>query len=238
MDDGRRAVHLGQVHDAEAVLPAGLGDHRHGGVDDDGAVAVRGVLVVRDGRARRADARAGHQLPQVAVQRLDDRGDGLRLVPRGGAGQLPHPDRREALDHHPVDRDAGLVLNGQQARLDPGQPGRLVLDVSVDLGPAQLQHAAQLGRADLFGQDGLHLAQGEAEVLQRDDAVQLGQLSGLVEAVSGRSVDGGRAEQADRVVVPQHADRHAAVPSELPDAEHDGPVVPPDTVSGSTRQAA
>ena len=157
----------------------------------------------------------------------------LRLVPGGGAGQLPHPDRRKALDHHPVDRDTALVLDGQQARLDPGQPGRLGLNAIKDLGSAQLEHAAQLGRADLFGQDRLHLLQGEAEVLQRDDAVQLGQLPGLVEAVPVDSINAGRTEQADRVVVPEHADRYAAVPGELPDAEH-GPVVPPDTVSGST----
>jgi len=221
VDDGRRGIHLGQVHDGEAIFPAGLGDDRHRGVDHDGAVAGRRVLVVREGRARRADARAGHQAHELAVQRLDDRRDGLRLVPRGGAGQLTDPDRREALDDDSVDRHAGLVLDAQQPRLDPGQPGRLGLNAIKDLGPAQLEHPAQFGRAHLLGQDGLHLAEGEAEVFQRDDAVQLGELAGLVEAISAGRVDAGRAEQADRVVVPEHADRYAAVPGELADAEHD-----------------
>jgi hypothetical protein len=88
--------------------------------------------------------------------------------------------------------------------------------------------------SSLLGQDRLRLLQGEAQVFQRDDAVQLGELSGLVEAVPGGRVDAGRTEQADRVVVPEHADRYPAVPCELPDAEHDGLVLPPDTVSGST----
>jgi len=63
VDDGRGAVHLGQVHDGEAVITAGLRDNRHGGVDHDGAVTRRRVLVVRESRARRSDARAGHQAP-------------------------------------------------------------------------------------------------------------------------------------------------------------------------------
>ena len=41
VDDGGRAVHLGQIYHAEAILSAGLGDDRHGGVHDDGAVARR-----------------------------------------------------------------------------------------------------------------------------------------------------------------------------------------------------
>ena len=67
MDDGRRGIHLGQVHDGEAMFPAGLGDDRHGGVHHDGAVARWGVFVVREGRSGRADARAGQLLEEVAV---------------------------------------------------------------------------------------------------------------------------------------------------------------------------
>src|SRR6202522_2834434 len=81
---------------------------------------------------------------------------------------------------------------------------------------AQSSSALVAAMSSLLGQDRLHLLQGEAQVFQRDDAVQLGELSGLVEAVPGGRVDAGRTEQADRVVVPEHADRYPAVPCELP----------------------
>src|ERR1700730_17312802 len=47
-------------------------------------------------------------------------------------------------------------------------------------------------------------------LLQRDDAVQLGQLARLIEAVPGSRIHAGRPEQADRVVAPEHPDRDAA----------------------------
>lgn len=72
----------------------------------------------------------------------------------------------------------------------------------MDPGPPQPEHPAQFRRADLLGQDRLDLRQGEAEVLQRDDAVQVGELSGVVEAIPVDRVHAGGPEQADRVVVP------------------------------------
>jgi hypothetical protein len=63
--------------------------------------------------------------------------------------------------------------------------------------------------------------QAEAQVFQCDDPVQLGQLTGIVEAVSGRQVDAGRLKEPDRVVVTQHPHGHPAVPGELPDSKHD-----------------
>jgi hypothetical protein len=168
------------------------------------------------------------------VERLDDRRDRLRLISRGHAGELGHPDRREALDDHSVGRHPGLVLDRHQPRLDPGEPGRLGLDPGLDLRPAQLEHPAQFGRGHLLLEDRLHLLQGEAELLERDDAVQLVQLARLVEAVPRVRVDAGRPDQPDRVVVPEHPDRNAAVPCEFPDAEHDVSGLQPHTVSGST----
>jgi hypothetical protein len=53
------------------------------------------------------------------------------------------------------------------------------------------------------------------------DAVQLGELNRLVEAIPAGRIDAGEPEQPDRVVMPEHPDRDAAVPCELPDAEHD-----------------
>ena len=85
----------------------------------------------------------------------------------------------------------------------------------------QLEHPAKFRRAHLLRQDRLHLLQAEAEVLQRDDAVQLGELARLIETVAAGRIDAGGPEQPDRVVVPEHPDRDAAVPCELPDTEHD-----------------
>src|SRR5690349_3468467 len=230
VDDGRRAVHLGQVHDGDAV--GRRGGHRHGGVHDDAALGL--VLVVRDGRTGRRDVGAGQAAPHVVVERLDDRRDGLWFVARGYTRQFGYPDRREALDDDPFGRHPGSVLDRQQPRLDPGEPGRLGLDAGLDLRPAQPEHAAQFRRADLLREDRLHLLQGEAEVLERDDAVQLVELARLVEAVPGSRIDAGRPDQPDRVVVPEHPDRDAAVPCELPDAEHDVSGLQPHTVSEAT----
>jgi hypothetical protein len=44
-------------------------------------------------------------------------------------------------------------------------------------------------------QHGVHLVQGEAEVFQRDDAVEPRELDALVEPVAVARVDPGRAEQ-------------------------------------------
>ena len=94
---------------------------------------------------------------------------------------------------------------------------------------------AQLLRAHLVVDHRAHLGEGEAEVLERDDPVEPGELRGLVRAVAGGRVHVRGPEQADRVVVPQHPDRHAAVAGEVSDSEHDSPGLGPDTMSGSSR---
>ena len=43
----------------------------------------------------------------------------------------------------------------------------------------------------------------------------------LIAAIPGGRIDASGPQQPDRVIMPEHADRHAAVPPELPDAEHD-----------------
>jgi hypothetical protein len=65
------------------------------------------------------------------------------------------------------------------------------------------------------------LGEGEPELLQGHDPVELSQLVCRVAAVPRVLVDRGRAQQADLVVVPQRADGDAAEPRELADAEHD-----------------
>ena len=44
---------------------------------------------------------------------------------------------------------------------------------ALNLGPAKLQHAAKLGRADLLVEYRPHLLEAKAKVLQCDDAVQV-----------------------------------------------------------------
>jgi len=50
-------------------------------------------------------------------------------------------------------------------------------------------------------QHGVHLVQSEAEVFQRDDAVEPRELDGLIEPVAAGRVDPGRAEQPRCVVI-------------------------------------
>jgi hypothetical protein len=50
-------------------------------------------------------------------------------------------------------------------------------------------------------QHGVHLVHSEAEVFQRDDAVEPRELDGLIEPVTAGRVDPGRAEQPRCVVI-------------------------------------
>jgi len=64
------------------------------------------------------------------------------------------------------------------------------------------------------------LLEGEPEVLERHDPVQLPELVGCVAAVTGSRIDLGRVEQPDLVVVPQRANGHRSQSGELADTEH------------------
>jgi hypothetical protein len=146
-----------------------------------------------------------------------------RLEAGRGRGELGHPDRRDALDLDVVGGHGALPLDDLESRLDLGQPRRVGGQLGLQFGLAQPQHAAQLLGADLLVQHRPDLVQAEAEILQRDDAVEPGQLAGRVEAVAAGRVDPRRAEQPGRVVVPQHPHRDPAVPGEFPNGEHDVP---------------
>ncbi|GHG40523.1 hypothetical protein GCM10018980_14860 [Streptomyces capoamus] len=114
-----------------------------------------------------------------------------------------------------------LALDRSEPRLDLDQPCFRGGHGGRQFGPPQPQHAAQFLDAYLPLDDVPHLPKGEAEVLERDDAVQAGELGGGVVAVAAGGVDVGRAQQAGGVVVTQHPDRDAAVPGEVSDGEHD-----------------
>ena len=96
----------------------------------------------------------------------------------------------------------------------------MLVEFAFQLGPAQGQHAAQLVERDSV-QEPPGLGQGEPEILQRHDPVEQPQLTRRVAAVPGVRVYRGRPQQPDLVVVPERADRYAADPGELADAEHD-----------------
>ena len=99
-------------------------------------------------------------------------------------------------------------------------PVPAVEDLGLELGLPQPQHGPQLVAGELLVDDGPHLLQPQAEVLQRDDPVQPAQLAGPVIPVAGVRIDVFRAQQPDRVVVPQHAHRHPAEPGEVSDTDH------------------
>ena len=88
------------------------------------------------------------------------------------------------------------------------------------------EHAADLVEDDVFGQRLADLLQGEAQVLQRQDAVQARELGGGVVAVAGRRIDRLGFEQPDVRVVAQLADRGLRDAGEVADLEHVAPLWP------------
>ena len=65
-----------------------------------------------------------------------------------------------------------------------------------------------------------NLVQRKPQVLQRQDAVEAGQLAGRVVAVTGEAVYFSRLEQTDLVVVAQRLHRHMAEFGKFADLEH------------------
>lgn len=158
---------------------------------------------------------------QLVVERADDPADGLRLEARGDCGQLRHPDGGDALDDNVVRGHVALALDRSEPRLDLNQPRSRCRHRGLQFGAPQPQHPAQFPGADLLVHDVADLLESESEVLERDDPVQAGELSGGVVAVTAGRVDMGGAQQTGRVVVAQHPDRDTAVPGEVSDDEHD-----------------
>jgi predicted amidohydrolase YtcJ len=110
---------------------------------------------------------------------------------------------------------------------DAAEAGLLVGDLLRDLRLPKAQHPAQLLDRRIAGEQLAHLLQCEAEVSQRQEAVELAELGHLVGPVAARRVDLPGPEQADLVVVPQHARRHLAEPGELSDVQHAGTIDTP-----------
>lgn len=181
------------------------------------------VLVVRDPGAEPGDPGGLQATAQLVVQGPDDRADVLRGEARGDRAQFRDPNGGDLLDDDVLGGHASLALDGLEPRADLGEPCPCLRQGRFELGLAQTQHAPQFVRVDLLVEDRADLFQGEAEVLERNDAVEQGELVRRVEAVARVRVDPGRAQQSDGVVVAQHPDRHPPVPGEVSDGEHDDP---------------
>jgi len=140
-------------------------------------------------------------------------------------GDHDNAERRDLLDHDVVCWHVVLLSDMAEPCLDPEQMVPLPLEIAFHLRLTQQQHPAQLIHGDAV-EEPPDLPEGQAQVLERDDTVELAQLLRRVGAVAGDRINLGRRQQADLVVVPQGADGHRAEPGELPDAEHDTSMPP------------
>lgn len=90
----------------------------------------------------------------------------------------------------------------------------------MSLGLLEPQHAANLLRWQVAVEQFANLGQGKTQVLQREDAVEPGQLVGRVVPVAGEAVHFSRLEQTDLVVVAQCLHRYLAESRKVSDFEH------------------
>src|SRR5215472_9529374 len=220
MDDRGSLTNLGHLQHSEAGVIADLECDGDGRMYRDAAREHLRILVVRDGRTSWADVGFSDARPEVCVERLDHGRDVLWLVAARRADQFRNSGRSESLDHHAVNGGAAAILNGEQPRFHSGQPSPVSLDLNLDLCLAELEHSAKLRRGYLVGENPSDLVQREAEFLQGNDPIQLGELACAVVAVAGVRIDARRTQQPDGVIVAKHPDRDAAVASEVSDAEH------------------
>jgi hypothetical protein len=94
-------------------------------------------------------------------------------------------------------------------RLDSTQARLIVRHVLLDLGSAQLQHAAQVLDGEILAVQQLSdLLEREPEVPERKETVQTADLPDRVEAVAALWIHAIRSEQAELVIVAEHARRN------------------------------
>ena len=156
------------------------------------AVAAGHVGVVRDRGADRGEPGLAEPAAELAVERPDDGGDRVGFEAGRRRVKLGDPHGRNLLDLNILCWHGALHLDDPEPRLDLGQPGAVGGDLRLQLSSAQPQHPVQHVDAELLLHHHAHLIQGEAEVLQRDDPVESGELAGRVEAVAAGWVDIGQ----------------------------------------------
>ena len=125
------------------------------------------------------------------------------------------------LDDDVLHVHVGVPFECSEVRFDSTQAFLFLADGLFDLGLAHPQHAPELLEGRVLFEHDADLFQGEAQVAQGHDAVELAELAGGVEAIPVGRIDLFRLEQADLVVVAQHARRHLPEPGELSDIQHD-----------------
>src|SRR5579883_3200245 len=109
-------------------------------------------------------------------------------------------------------------------RLKPGfdaHHARLpIRDLLLQLRALESQHAAQLFRRNPFIEYLADLLEREAQVLEREDAVEPGKLVHRVIAIPGLAVNADRLEESHLVVIAQRLDRDPAQLREISNAYH------------------
>lgn len=95
-----------------------------------------------------------------------------------------------------------LLLKISQPGLHPGQSRQLRLCLALNLGPLQLEQSAQFLHHRSGFQETGNFLQSEAEVLERQNPVEPGQLISRVVAVIGKTVHPCRLEQTQLVIIP------------------------------------
>lgn len=113
-----------------------------------------------------------------------------------------------------------LALQSGEVGFDALEPSVRLVEFGLHLGATQQQHSAQLGRTHTALDDALDVGQGEPEILQDQHLQQVRELRLVIAAVPGGVVDLGGHQDAELVVVPQHARRNSAELRQVPDRVH------------------
>ena len=159
----------------------------------------------------------------LRAEASEDRPEVVGAEAGGGGDGLGDAQRRGGLDDDVLGGGhGGAPLECSEVGFDPAQPGVLVGQVLLDLGAAQPQHPPELlDRRRLSLEQVADLLEAEIQVPQGQQAVEANELGHAVGAVAGGGVDALGTQEAEPVVVPQHARRDLAEPGELSDARHD-----------------
>ena len=171
----------------------------------------------------------GQRADDLVEQRVDDAIVGHDAPQAGDEG-------RRHVAHHGTGAAVAVAFEMADARLDGGKLRLLGIDAARHGGAALVEQAAHaLGRGIVL-QDLADALQRQAERAQHHQPVQVVELVRPVGAIAGRGIDMGRPQKADRLVVAQRLDRHAAAAGEFTDPEHHGPTVASPLTGESSQQ--
>jgi hypothetical protein len=202
--------------------------------DDDGFAVdlpTLGRAVVPHGAVAGDPCRSWQGAGDLGEQTVDG------AILRHDTAQARH-DRCWDVAYHDVVFGSLRVFEMANASLDGGELGAFGIDPAGEDRLARVEQGAHVGGRRILLQEGADLFQRQAQRAQHHQPVQDAELGGFVEAVAGDGIDPGRHEEADRLVVVQRLDRHAATAGEVADPKHhgrDGSVSPKGRVKASRR---